>query len=417
MIRLHPVPEGVFTCPSCGRDLKVEGWYVPGMRTLADLSCPGCGKRFYGDLPSGFGLQYPTLLDRETGDVHDSAGVPWFAELLRRSYAERTSSPVDVEVEELASLERPVLLDCLDALYGHSLLKLLNAQYYLDHEPEFDLVVLVPRFLRWLVPEGVAAVWTVDLPLARGAEWNDSLAGELKRRLEPFEAAFLSLAFPHPPPSDYAIERFTGVAPRPIDVIEPVPAEPTITFVWRDDRHWRGGGRGRRHLQEAHISRLTELVLEGLDRADVAVTGVGEPAPERIVPAADLRHPLPDAIVERSWCERYRNSDVVVGVHGSNMLLPSAYAVSAVELVPADRLGNVGQSLLARGSDARDVLYRYRSLPLESSPEEVAAVVVTLVRDLPLARVGFLLPPHAHETVRRDPQMIADLRRRVASEN
>jgi hypothetical protein len=52
-------------------------------------------------------------------------------------------------------------------------------------------------------------------------------------------------------------------------------------------------------------------------------------------------------------------------------------------------------------------------LPLESSPEDVAALVTTLVRDLPLARVGFLLPPSPHETLRRSPELIADLRRRL----
>lgn len=417
MIRLHPVPDVEFDCPACGRELTADGWYVPGMRTLAELSCRGCGRRYYGDLPSGFGLQYPMLLDRESGEVHDPNGVAWFAELLRSSYANRSSSHLSIEFEEFRPLARPVLLDCLDGLYGHSLLKLLNAQYYLDHEPAFDLVVLLPRFLRWLAPSGAAAVWTVDLPLARGAEWNDSLAAEVKRRLEPFEAAYLSLAFPHPPPAEYAIERFTGVAPRPADAIEPVPDAPRVTFVWRDDRHWRGDGRGRQHLQEARIARLGELVLESFRGADVAVTGVGQPAPGRLAPATDLRAPAPDAAVERSWCERYRASDVVVGVHGSNMLLPSAYAVAVVELVPEDRTGNVGQSLLPRGSDARDVLYRYRMLPLDSSPEDVAAVVTTLIRDLPLARIGFLLPPDPHETLRRDPWLIAELRRRVAPRN
>jgi len=413
MIRLHPLPEAEFTCPACDRELTVEGWYVPGMRTLAELTCPGCGRRYFGDLPSGFGLQYPMLLDRETGKVHDPAGVPWFADLLGRSYAERTSSSVAVDVEELHPLERPILLDCLDGLYGHALLKLLNAQYYLDHEPGFDLVVLLPRWLRWLAPPGAAAVWTVDLPLSRGAEWNDSLAADLQRRLEPFEAAYLSLAFPHPPPAEYAIERFTGIAPRPVDAIEPAPEAPTITFAWRDDRHWRGAGRGRRHSQEGQIARLAELVLGEFEHADVAVTGIGEPAPARLAPAVDLRASSPDAAVERAWCERFRATDVLVGVHGSNMLLPSAYATTVVELVPGDRIGNVGQSLLPRGSDARDLLYRYRMLPLEASPEDVAALVTTLVRDLPLARVGFLLPPSPHETLRGSPGLIADLRRRL----
>lgn len=182
MIRLHPAPDAEHNCPYCELQLDVRGWYIPGMRNLAAMVCPKCGRSYYGDLPAGHGLYYPMLLQRDNGRVHDVNGVPWFADWLRLSYASRSTTPLGFSVEEQRGIRKPILLNCLDTVYGHCLLKLLNAQYYLDQRPDLDIIVLIPRFLRWLVPDGTA-IWTVDLPLSRGTEWSDWLAEQLHKRV------------------------------------------------------------------------------------------------------------------------------------------------------------------------------------------------------------------------------------------
>ncbi|GAG46696.1 unnamed protein product, partial [marine sediment metagenome] len=217
---------------------EVRGWYIPGMRNLSGLKCPQCKVEFYGDLPVGHGLHYPMLLEVKTGIVHDKYAVDWFANWLQDSYANRVKTPVEFITENFKPLKKPILLNCIDTLYGHSLLKLLNAQYYLDHCSDFDLILLVPRFLCWMVPDGVAAIWTVDLPLKRGIEWNDWIASEIKRHIEQFESCWLSVAFSHPYPEDFAIERFTRVQPFPIDEWIVRLEKPTVTFIWREDRNW-----------------------------------------------------------------------------------------------------------------------------------------------------------------------------------
>ena len=90
---------------------------------------------------------------------------------------------------ELSDAEDTCSLNCLDTLYGHGLLKLLNAQHYLEQCPEMELVVLVPHYLRWMVPEGVAEVWTLDLPVRRGVEWNDWVAQKIRQEFDSLEAA------------------------------------------------------------------------------------------------------------------------------------------------------------------------------------------------------------------------------------
>lgn len=399
MITLRPSPSPTHDCPHCERKLTVEGWYVPGMRCLAVEECPECGRSFYGDLPVGHGLYYPCLLEAKTGTVHQDADAPWFAEWLETAYANRREEPLKFRVDDADAIERPVVLNCLDRIYGHSLLKLLNAQAHLDPPEERDLVVIVPEPLEWCVPDGAAA-WTVGLPFDRGTEWNDWLAGAIRDRLAPLDEVALCRAFAHPHPLDIDVERFTGVEPADRPKRADDDGGPTVTFVWRDDRTWTPSiqsPRLRSRLVGAGLraSRRTGLdlgariqarrfvsVAERLRRRDetveVVIAGLGS---DGSFPAwiADERVADPGPAEERALCRRYARSEVVVGVHGSNMLLPSAHAAATVELVPPDRWGNVVQDLLPRADDRRRALFETRLLPFESTPATLAEVVSSIL--------------------------------------
>lgn len=432
MIRLHPRPDQVHNCPYCQIPLEVLGWYIPGMRNLADLRCQSCGRRYYGDLLAGHGLYYPMLLERESDQVHDANGINWFANWLRDSYANRQDTPLEMSVESLRPLKRPLLLNCLDALYGHALLKLLNAQYYIDRTPEYDLVLLIPRFLRWAVPDGVAAIWTVDLPLRDCMQWNDWLAAELHRLLGHFAEAWLSVAFSHPHPEDFDVARFTKVKPFPIDEWQDRLVQPTITFIWREDRLWStnchdgspqtfkgrtarqflGRKPDRRQQQAQLIQELAEQLRQRIKELRFAVAGLGAPGgyPTWM---NDLRTQQIDAAVERMWCEQYARSHVVIGVHGSSMLLPSAHAGATIELVPPDRWGNVVQDILVSNQDVREALARHRLLPLTTSSPVVAEITTSLLRDLSFALLNFRRPWNDHAVIKLDPRLVFQRRRRI----
>jgi hypothetical protein len=371
------------------------------MRTLAELACPTCGRRFYGDLPTGHGLPFAALLHPESGEVHHAGGLEIFAEHLARSYRERSATPLDLRIEEIRPLRRPLFLNCLDWVYGHSLLKLLNAQYHLDHQPGFDLVLLIPRFLRWLVPDGVAEIWTVDVPLSKGWIWSDWLAETIATRMAAHPDWWLSPALPHPMPADYSIERFTRVVPFPLaEWEERAAGRSTVTYVWRGDRDWAPAPRSsatarlRARLERrlrldvsrrtARIVSFAERLRLELGRLDFAVVGLDRSG---TFPAwiEDLRDDRPSAEVERGWCERFASSHLVCGVHGSNMLLPSAHAGGVLEFVPDapwdSRWGNIVQDVLIRGTDPRDVLFRYRFLPADVEPVTAARVAASMLRD------------------------------------
>lgn len=384
MIPLLPTPAAEHTCPHCDVALEVRGWIIPGMRSLARLHCGQCGREFYGDLRSGQAFFTPQLLDAATGAVHDRHGVPWFSEWLRASYAHRVATSPGWRVVEQRPVTRPVVfLNCLDTLYGHVLLKLLNAQALIDGRPDLDLIMMIPSTFTWLVPDGAAQVWLVDLPLTRGTEWNDGLAAEIERRLHAYAEVWLSTAKSHPRPESYDIERFTRVRPFPLAEWG-ARVQPAVTFIWRNDRTWTSG-RFVRRAQEQQVEHLHRALQRELPDVDFAVAGLGQVGglPSSI---RDLRLRSLDEAAERAWCERYAASHLVIGVHGSNMLLPSAHAGGVIELQPRDRWGNDLQDLLLRPTSARDLLFRTRIVPESTTPEDVGALAAHIIRGVPRFR-------------------------------
>ncbi len=431
MIHLHPIPDVKHNCPYCTAPLAVRGWHIPGMRNLAKLICSQCKIKFYGDLPSGHGLYYPMLLESKTGIVHDNNSISWFADWLRDSYINRLHSPVEFITENIKLLNRPILLNCLDRLYGHCVLKLLNAQYYLDHCRENSLIVLIPKLLRWMVPDGVAEIWSVDLPLKRSLEWNDFIASEIKRRIEQFDSCHLSLAYSHPHPSDFSIERYTGVKPFPSDRWGAPLKEPVVTFIWRDDRIWcnsffYGNGFGILHRLKQRISKntiiqlqtkkqkqniisLAEKLRSTYPKLNFGVAGIGVPKgmPDWI---SDLRALEIDESTESVWCERYAKSHIVIGVHGSNMLLPSAHAGAVIDLVPEVKRENFAQDIIVSEPDSRMAICRYNFLPLNVSPINVANTAVSILKYLPKALIGFSPTWCDHKSIQENPFTVADKR-------
>lgn len=400
MIRLKPILEiAPPECPECHSTLAATGFLIPGMRNLAAYNCPGCENEFFGDLPAGQGLYTPIIINKKSGAVYDDYGVDWFAEWLADSYADRKQEALGFEVRQLAPVKKKViLLNCLDTLYGHSLLKLLNAQYYIDFQPDFSLIVLVPSFLEWMVPAGVAEAWIVNLPLRAGTVWNDGLAAEINRRLESFSEVFLSTAFSHPQTEDFNIERFTGITPFPLENFRNLPDTLVITFIWREDRLWstadeastpagifgifkrgRQESQKRTNEQKQLVIRFAEALRNEFPRIDFAVAGIGQAGtfPDWI---SDLRLTTLDTETERMWCRRYAKSHLVVGVHGSNMLLPSAHAGGVIELIGEDRQGNFLQDILFRTGDAREIMFRYRFVPPSTMPENLAGLASTMLR-------------------------------------
>lgn len=164
----------------------------------------------------------------------------WYLNNLEENYQRRKEQPLGFQVKKCRELgSRDVLiLNTLDDTYGHSLYSLFNASFYLKCN-ELDLVILVQKNLRWMVPSGAAEIWTVDLPFGRSGQWNMWLARRIKEAVPNGRRVFLCRSFVQADSCDFQIEDYSKVPPFPLEEWNRRLDEPTVTFVWRKDRFWR----------------------------------------------------------------------------------------------------------------------------------------------------------------------------------
>ena len=382
MIKIHPEIDFNAVCPADGEPLRTNGVVIPGMRALADCSCEACGANYYVDLPISHTLWSPIYLNQFTATIHDPARLNWFSEPLKEGFLEPENRHIVPTVQKFFQSDSIVLVNCLDFLYGHSLLKLLNVQRHLDQDPQLGCCVLVPQNLAHLVPAGVAEIWEFPEPLQSGRKWYSSLAKWISDELSSRKECFLSRAYSHPSNRFYNLRRFVRNLP---DVSEDLSGHsPVILFSYREDRLW--GANIRR--QEINLQALYELLTVTFTEIAFVLVGFGSEnnlkfRGGRII---DLRCKSFHRDRDRLWLAFMNASDCCVGVHGSNMLLPSGLAKSTVELLPRTRECNMLQDILFPPGfcDIREALLAYRFIHgnetlSDVAPQSVAEAVSFMV--------------------------------------
>ena len=393
---LVPVKPGQFkdfVCPACASaDVAVKGTVFPGIHVMGAYTCTSCGLEFLRDLPVGFAVDHPMAIGRKDGTLFNPTnGEYWLHGPLLAAFRKPSDAAVRVERVVNRQSSKVIILNTLDFLYGHVLLKLFNAQQYIDLYPDQGLILIVPRMFAWLVPKGVAEAWIVDLKLGAMHGWYPALDAFVQEQLVRFDEVAMARGYAHPDVSTLDIGRYSGVPAFPQE--EFTTRVPWITFIAREDRLWHASPicgvlhrvarkLGLRRMgvaaQDRLIARTIELIRREVPSAHFAVTGLGS-AGGLGAHVGDLRIDRMSDERERTWCETYARSQVVIGVHGSNMLLPTAHAAGCIEILPSDRLGNIVQDIAVRYADRRQ-LFLYRFVREHASPKEVAQHAVSMFK-------------------------------------
>ena len=393
LVPLTPALFNDFNCPCCSAPRPVPSRNVfIGIQVLGDYRCSECGAHYLRDLPVGFQTELQLAFEPETRKIMHWNAEPW---ITYPEYSAPTTFAFPIERKVFREQRKVIVLNTLDHLYGHVLLKLFNAQHYLDEYPEHGLILIIPKMFEWLVPNGVAEVWVVDQKLSQARAWHPCIDSFVQDQLTRYEEVALARAWSHPEFTRIDIDRFTGITPFPLS--EFTTRTPHITFVARTDRLWfdsvtskliyralnplrlRGSlGAWFVRRQTTMIKKAIRRIKEELPDATFSIVGLAEPGGLADL-AEDLRTTRIDKGTELLWCRTYAKSQVVVGVHGSNMLLPTAHAAGLVEILPYDRFGNIVQDVCVREND-RMQLFLYRFVDEFASPSAVARHVVSMFR-------------------------------------
>ncbi|MEZ2316357.1 MAG: hypothetical protein ACBR22_22095, partial [Microcoleus sp.] len=196
-----------------------------------------------------------------------------------------------------------------------------------------------------------------------------------------FEEIYVSEAYSHP--SRFDITRFTRVPKHNFD-----GEEIKITFIWREDRllvnrflfrvlRKLKGQKIALWLQNLMIQEVFKKIRLQIPTAKFAVAGLGTTTkfPEWI---KDYRVDSFTEKIEQEICHLYAESRLVIGLHGSNMLLPSAHAGMTIDLID-ERWGNFAQDIIYQESNPRMASGRYRFLPYQTKNDTLAFIATVMV--------------------------------------
>ncbi len=350
---------------------------------------------FYHTFPIKHARHFPLAFAKNQWQTFVPPGVgPWLYQPLFDSYYSGRKTTVPIRKIVSRQCAKAVILNCSDYLYGHVLLQLLNAQMHLETTPDIGLIVIVPKNLTWLVPAGVAEIWEVDAPLSAFKNRIENLDAFVKGELARFDEVYLSEAFIQPDWNTIDISLFTKTQKFNLDDFHQKTFQ--ITFLWREDRCWLNTKtedflwkaafklRILHHTdfyflwrQKRLFVKTALLIGRQLPGVRFAVAGIGQ---RQRFPAffRDCRQTQPDTATEQSWCRLYAESHLVIGVHGSGLLLPSALAAGFIELLPRHRLANFGEGTATNYADRRQA-FLGRFLDIFAKPELVAAHAVQML--------------------------------------
>lgn len=390
MIKIYPTIDYQWNCPYCLSTMPNQQLIWQGIHVAVRSTCNECHNELITDLPVGHAGYDPYCIDLKNKQVIGSNtlsrnffGIP-FWQSLQRPYAKRI--PFKISKRKKTG-QTVVIVNCLDYLFGHCLLKLFNVQRHLHDSSKIDVIAIVPEFLVWAVPKEVSEVWSVSLKLGQMREYYPSLEQQINKQLQRFKNIYLSKAYSHPNWID--VKKFTSIAPHDWN-----SDDYRVTFIWREDRPWffsfpltyvfRKIGIMSPLLwwQNFQIVWMMKKIRSALPQAKLTVAGVGT---STTFPAwiDDQRVERPTTTQEVALCTVYAQSRVVIGVHGSSMLLPSAQAGSVINLLPSDRLGNFAQDVMYHSidehADPRLISLRYQFLPISTSWFTVGSLAISLI--------------------------------------
>jgi len=385
MVQIKPLEECSVVCLGDGEKIQADALCWQGIHVGVIRHDMAGAARLFRDLPVGHSAHWGYEIDLHAQRLVGPHGVEWLSHPLFNSLTHPSSDRIVVKREILRPERNVIILNCLDMMYGHCLLKLLNASRHLEDNPERGLVVLIPSFLRWLVPQGMAEIWSVPLSLKAMKEYYLDLDHQIQSFCEDYDSIWLSEAFSHP--SRFRIQDYTRILPHDF-----TKEENWVTFIWREDRLWlphytakklRKAGLQSWALawQTRKIVKLFQEIRRRFPETRFAVAGLGVAGsfPKWI---ADCRVASFDEVSERTTARLYSDSRIVIGIHGSNMLLPSGLAGMTIDLMPGDKWQCLPEDILFQEPDPRIAAFRYRFIPVSTGLATTAQLATSMLQQL-----------------------------------
>ena len=398
MWSLKPFQSPKSNCPKCA--FKNEGfasYYFIGAHILGYGKCDNWDVFYYYNWPIGHGADFPISFSENGLARYSEKSYQWMVKPLVK--AVNTDLHLDVPIKKIVrkNIKHALLLNCLDPCYGHVIWKLFNTAFYQNIPRHQGVIVMIPANCKWMVPDHVAEIWTVDLSLKYFNCQLKDLNAFIDKQLDAYDKFQILPIFTHIDHQIVDLYQFFRTSPFQLEQFS--NKQTHNTFIWREDRVWlptkleawlnlvvsRFALKWLKPLllyrQLMIMGKVGKMVKQVLPQVRFKVTGLGtwgKFPPEY----EDLRTLKTTEELELKWCDTYANSHLVIGIHGSNMLIPTALASGFIEMLPRYKIPFVSEDILMK-HPARYQTFLGRHLSTSTSVQDISGHVISMLMDFP----------------------------------
>jgi len=383
---IKPFQSLEFPCPNCNKTLKTKENHFLGLAFFAETYCETCEKRFWYSLPIRHFRVFPLVLNTEKKEVfYPKKRADWLNQDIIQSFYQKKYKQAKIKKIIFQEAKEAYFLNCLDSVYGHTLWTLFNDILF---QKDKKVIVLIPQNFAYLFPLGnVCEVWLLENDLQDFKFLMPNLDKWIKNELQRFEKVDLVYADFYPFANEKkVIEIFKE---KPFDLANFSKKPFKIAFVLREERFWLNTNWEYflfrlfvvfklKFLKSYFLwkqnflfNRLAKLLKNEFESIEIYAIGLGksQKLSEKI---NDFRSPKPSIEEEKKWNKTASQSHLVIGVHGSGLLAPTALSAGFIELLPPHRIANFGEAnILIDKKHPRFTNFLQRSLPLNSNPKTV----------------------------------------------
>jgi len=371
-----------------------------GMRTLAKGSKNGSKHKYYHTIPVEHTAQFPVSFrdDGQEFDYDESSRI-WLAATLRKAVFSGKEVTANIHIEKMQEANNVVILNCLDSCYGHALDKLFNAQRHLARHTDYGLIMIIHPSMKCLIPTGVSEIWEVDIAFKDLDMKVKGFDKFIKSQIAKYDKVYLSKADMNLDYSQLDVGLFTKQTPFSYKKMYEEPYH--ITLIVREDRFWLRSSLNqflylaarKFHLmpmatsyfvfiQNGNYKRLSKYLSARFPGIRITALGIGDKGSlgKNIL---DKRQDY-DAYRKNETARYsiYANSHLILGVHGSHMLLPSALAGSFINIHQNYKIPHFSEDYIPRYDMAQRQAFLGRFMSDKNNANTIASHIEHLLTGL-----------------------------------
>lgn len=318
-------------CPYCRDILEINKYIFYGWRNLYDCSCNKCKSNFLIDMPIFSGIPYPSVYDKDKNEIVNDVDQ-WWGKPLEKILSRTLKDNVISDIKNNKNNNKVIIFNLLDFVFGHSFMRLERLTYYIDNQDfkEYDLLVLIPFQLRYLIKnfEKKLSIIEIKLSFPQYRYFYTSINEQVNNIIEKYNSVYCEML-------KYPQQEFLKLEILNLPINKWVEDIKKVVIVYRKDRTIGVTNRAQYKFYKKLIYLMKKI--------DIEIFIIGDKDKYSFKEIHDLRIIKFDKNTDELWNETCSGA-ITIGVHGSNMLIPSLCSAYNIEFVTYDKLYNFGQA-------------------------------------------------------------------------